>query len=235
MIKIIGIGKAGNKVLDFLKTQAFHFLDEEEIEFFSIRNYEDYKLLKYDENVTFYTIAGLGGETGTKYIRLITKEAKNLQIKHKNILLLPFSYEGKGMGVNGLLKKLVLANQNIELFANDDLVTEASRNLDESELLRLYDKKIFEVINTKKHIENSSFIIDKVVNNKKYISIMIFSLKHYKQFLISPKFKMIDYKFIGEEMPTSFGIVDEKYGITDCDDIKKIAVNILDTYLSKTT
>ena len=192
-------------------------------------------MLKYDEKVTYYTIAGLGGETGTKYIRLITKEAKNLKINHKNILLLPFSHEGKGLGANGLLQKLVTINQNIELFANDDLVTSQNRDLDESELLRLYDKDIFEVINDKKVIANNSFVIEKVIHTKKYRSLMVFSVKHYKQFLISPKFKIIDYKYVGEDVPTTFGIIDEKHGITDCDDIEKIAQNILNNYLNKTT
>jgi hypothetical protein len=237
MIKVIGIGKAGANVLNYLKKQNFHILKEEEkeIEFIEIRNFEDYKLLKYDEKDMLYLIAGLGGETGTKYARLINKEASNLKVELKNIFFLPFSHEGKAITVNGFVLKQVKINPNIELFANDDLVVPKNRDFDELELLRLNDKDIFELINCKTPVKNSSFIIEKTVHMTKYKTITYFSPKHYKMFIIFPKLKLIANKALGEEIESSFGIIDKKYSITDLIDIEDIAHKALDAYLKETT
>jgi len=235
MIKIIGVGDAGCNIVNYLKIQKFHTSEDEEYEFFEIQSYEDFKLLVYDDNDILYLVSGIGGEFGTNYTRKITKEACNLKIKIKNIIILPFSYEGKGSSANGLLSKLIILNQNIELLANDDLIIEKNRDLEESELLRLYDKSVFEIINIDQQKVNNCFIIKKKIDKKYFKAIMIFSLKTYKLILLEPSFKLIDRQTMAINAPEDFGIIDPKNSITNCIDIEKIAIKLLDNYIQKTT
>jgi cell division GTPase FtsZ len=235
MIKTIGIGDAGCNIVKYLKIQNFNKKEDDGYEFFELQSFDDFKLLIYDEKDILYLISGLGGEFGTNYTRKITKEATNLKAQIKNIIILPFSHEGKGTSANGLLSKLITMNQNIELLANDDLMSEKNKDLDESELLRLYDKPIFEIINTEQQKVNNCFIIDKKIEKKYFKAMMIFSPKTYKLILLEPSFKLIEKQTMAINAPEDFGIVDPEESITNCIDIKEIAIKLLDTYILETT
>lgn len=141
MFKIIGIGGCGNNILEFIKKQN---LKQQDYEFISVKNDDEYQVIKFKEEDKVFTISGLGRQTGTKYTKLISQMAVNDNVKINNLLILPFKFESSSKKADDDLKELLDLHVNIEVYANDDASDD--KDLKMSTIMRIYDQRIYEKI-----------------------------------------------------------------------------------------
>ena len=73
MIKIIGIGKCGNNILEFIKKQNLQD-KKSNFKFISIKNDSDVASIDYKQDDTIITVSGFGGNTAGKLTNKITKD-----------------------------------------------------------------------------------------------------------------------------------------------------------------
>jgi len=196
MIKIVGIGKCGNNLLEFIKKQNLQD-KKSNYKFISIKNDSDVASIDYKQDDTIITVSGLGGNTAGKLTNKITKDIIANDGKIKNIIVLPFSMEFTIKQAVEELEQLVSINQNIEIFANDDILNESNQNKTMSELMKDYDKVIFDAVTKENQRVMKSFFIDIKKEDKIYKAIINFWSKSYKITLVEPKCKMIDNSSIG--------------------------------------
>jgi len=105
MIKIIGISRCGNNILEFLKKQNYQLKKELNYQFISV-NDDNFNNMNFNKDDMIFTIAGYGGSKGHKYTESITEKAIKENIKIKNFIILPFSFESKSNIVNNELEQL---------------------------------------------------------------------------------------------------------------------------------
>ena len=196
MIKIIGIGKCGNNILEFIKKQNLQD-KKSNYKFISIKNDSDVASIDYKQDDTIITVSGLGGNTAGKLTNKITKDIIANDGKIKNIIVLPFSMEFTIKQAVEELEQLVSINQNIEIFANDDISNETNQDKTLSELMKDYDRIIFDAVTKENQRVMKSFFIDIKKEDKIYKAIINFWSKSYKITLVEPKCKMIDNSSIG--------------------------------------
>ena len=233
MIQIIGIGAAGNKVLDYIKKQRFtNFIESQ---FVSISDHEEFKLLNLDDTELVITISGLAGEKSSKYTRLVTKETMLEQVPIKNIIILPFSFEGKSKGVNGALERLVKINPNVQIFSNDDVTNDVTQEMTQNEMMRAYDKEIFETIDKSKQSEWNNYFFEKREGPKLFQVVATYSIKDLKLTLLNPSFKTIDSMTMADNATTTFGLQKKDKSITNIRDVKELTKTMLDEYILKIT
>ena len=148
MFKIIGIGGCGNNILEFIKKQN---LKQQDYEFISVKNDDEYQAIKFKEEDKVFTVSGLGRQTGTKYTKLIAQMAVKDNVEINNIVILPFKFESSSKKADADLKELLALHANVEAYANDD--TSNDKDLKMSTIMRIYDQKIYEKIIDLTHME----------------------------------------------------------------------------------
>lgn len=233
MTKIIGIGRCGNNILEFLKKQNYQVKKDLNYQFISVNDDESFNSIKFSKDEKVFTIAGYGGSKGSKYIELLTKRAIKENINIKNFTILPFSFEGKAHIVNSELEQLFHINQNVEIFANDELLTDANKDKKIPAVMREYDFLVFDRITKKNQFKWRNFIIDKKVKNKIYKAVVTFWSKDYKITLIEPDYKIIDSSHMQYIVPSRFAFKDEDKSTSSIQDIEEIASNVLNNYIEK--
>jgi len=232
MIKIIGIGGCGSNILEFIKKQNLQD-KKSNYKFISIKNDSDVDSIDYNKDDTVITISGFGGNTAGKLTNKITRDIIDNKEKIKNIIVLPFGMEFTIKQAIEELEQLVSINQNIEIFANDDISNETNQDKTMSELMKEYDKIIFDTVTKENQREMKSFFIDIEKNNKIYKAIINFWSKSYKITLVEPKCKMIDNSSIGNiannrfDFHQSIKLDSDKYIV----DIEEVAINKINEYI----
>jgi hypothetical protein len=180
------------------------------------------------------TICGLAGETSAKFVRLINKEAKLQKIEVKNIVMLPFSYEGKNKGVNGTLSRLIDLNPNVEIYSNDDVMNEVPVDMGENEMLRAFDKVIFNAIDRENQTQWNNYIFEIENEHKIFKAVATYSIKQLKLTLLSSSFKTIAETKIQDNSKQVFGIKNKDDKISNIKDVKEVATEMLKNYILKT-
>jgi len=232
MTNIIGVGGCGNNILEFIKKQNLQD-KKSNYKFISIKNNSELASMDYNKNDTVITISGLGGNTAGKLTNKITKDIISNDGNVKNIIVLPFSMEFTIKQAIEELEQLISINQNIEIFANDDILNETNRDKTMSELMKEYDKIIFDTIVKENQREMKSFFIDIKKKDKIYKAIINFWSKSYKITLVEPKCKMIDNSSIGNianhrfDFHQSIKSDSDKFII----DIEEIAIKKINEYI----
>ncbi len=228
MIKIIGIGGCGDNILKFIEKQNLQD-KKSKYKFISIKNDSDLCSIDYDKSDTVITISGLGGNTSGKLTNKITKDIIANIGNLKNIIVLPFSMEFTIKQAIEELEQLVSINQNIEIFANDDISNETNQAKTMSELMKEYDKVIFDTVTKENQRKMKSFFIDIKKEDKIYKAIINFWSKSYKITLVEPICKIIDNSSIGNIANHRFDFrnVSDKFII----DIEEIAINKINEYI----
>lgn len=229
MTKIIAIGGCGNNILEFLKKQNYQIKKELHYEFISVKCEEDIKNIIYSKDDVIFTVSGLGGNTAGKLTKKITKSILANDCKVKNIIILPFSMEFTIKEAIEDLEELITINQNMDIFANDDISNETNQDKTMNELMKEYDKIIFDTIIKENKRDMKSFFIDIKKEDKIYKAIVNFWSKSYKITLVEPTCKMIDSSSVGN-------IADHRYDFKDDNDkyildIKEIAINKINEYI----
>jgi len=228
MIKIIGIGGCGDNILNFIKKQNLQD-KKSDYEFISIKNENDIENINFSSDDTIFTISGLGGNTAGNITLLLSKKIIDNNLKVKNIIVLPFSMEFTTKKAVQKLEELISENQNIKIFANDDISNENNQDKTMSELMKEYDNSIFNEIIRKNQRELKSFIVAIQKDDKTYKAIVNFWSKSYQITLIEPNCKMIHQSSIGNVANHKFDFKndDDKYIV----DIKEIAINAINEYI----
>ena len=177
MTNIIGVGGCGNNILEFIKKQNIQD-KKSNYKFISIKNDSNVDNIDYNKDDTVITISGFGGNTAGKLTSKITKNIIANDCKVKNIILLPFSMEFTIKQAIVELEQLVSINQNIEIFANDDISNETNQDKTMSELMKEYDKIIFDTVVKENQRKMKSFFIDIKKEDKIYKAIINFWSKY---------------------------------------------------------
>jgi len=233
MTKIIGIGRCGNNILEFLKKQNYQVKQDLNYQFISVNDEDSLDNLNLSINDTIFIIAGYGGSKGSKYTEALTKKVIKENIKIKNFIILPFSFEGKEDIVNGEIEQLFSINQNVEIFTNDALLTTDNQDKKMPEIMREYDLLVFSKITQKNQIKWRNFIVKQKVKNKTYKAIVTFWSKDYKITLIEPNYKIIDSSHMPYMASSRFAFKNEDKSISSIIDIEDIANGILSRYIEK--
>ena len=233
MIKIIGIGKCGNNILEFIKKQDFTNI-ENEYKFISVKNDSDIDSIEYQEDDKIFTISGFGGQTASKLTIDLTKSILDNNCQVKNMIIFPFSAETTVNKATQEIEELSFIHKNIEIFPNDALSNENNQDKTMAELMKIYDSKIFNTItaNDKRQLYRS-FIIDTKKDDKVYTAIVHFWSKSFTVTIIEPHYKMIDSGSMMLMIPSRFAFKDEDKSTSSIQDIEEIANNVLNTYIEK--
>jgi len=228
MTKIIGIGGCGDNIVNFIKKQNLQD-NKGNYEFISIKNEDDVANINFSSDDTIFTISGLGGNTAGNLTILLSKKIIDNNLKVKNIIVLPFSVEFTTKKAIQELEELISTNQNIKIFANDDISNENNQDKTMSELMKEYDRIVFDTIIEDNQRELKSFIIDIRREDKIYKAIVNFWSKSYQITLIEPNCKMIHQSSIGNVANHKFDFKNDgnKYIV----DIKEIAINTINEYI----
>ena len=230
MIEVIGIGGCGNNILEFFKKQNLQD-KKSNYEFISLKDDNDIKNLNLSNDNTIFTISGLGGNVGGNLTISLSKKILNNSHRVKHIIILPFSMEHTTKKAIKELEELMSINQNIVLFANDDISNENNQDKTINELMRDYDSTIFTTIIEDNQRELRSFIIDIKNEDTRYKAMVNFWSKSYKITLLEPACKMIHQSSIGNVANHRFDFEDNKD--EHIVDIKKMANNALKHYIEK--
>lgn len=233
MVKIIGIGSNGSKIIEYIK--KYQFISKKvNYEFLLVDNQEDFRKLNFEDTQLVITISGLAGDAGAKYTRLINKETKLENIKTKSIIILPFSYEGKNKGVNGFLERLIKINSNVEIYSNDDVTNEVPIEMGTSDIMRAFDKVIFDSLNKENQTEWNNHFLQTMHNGKIFKALATFSLRKLKLTLLNPNFKTIAETRLENNSKLVFGLQDKNNSISNVKDVKEVSLEMLKNYISKT-
>jgi hypothetical protein len=233
MIKIVGIGRCGNNILEFIKKQSIQIKKDLKYQFISVNDDDSLNNIKISSGDIIFTVAGYGGSKGSTYTEALTKKVIGKNIEIKNFIILPFLFEGKEDIVNHQIEQLFSINQNVELFPNDELLTKSNQDKKIPELMREYDVLIFNRITNEKQVKWRNFITKHKVKNKTYKMVVTFWSKDYKITLIEPIYKIIDSSHMLHMTPSRFAFKDEDKSISSIQDIEKIANNVLINYIKK--
>ncbi|MEA2017345.1 MAG: hypothetical protein U9N59_02755, partial [Campylobacterota bacterium] len=182
---------------------------------------------------TIFTISGLGGNTAGNLTILLSKKIIDNNLKVKNIIVLPFSMELTAKKAVKELEELISINQNIKIFANDDISNEKNQDKTMSELMKEYDSIIFNEIIRENQRELKSFIVAIQKDDKTYKAIVNFWSKDIHTTLLEPNFKLIDNTHMSYGIPSRFAFKDEDRSISSIQDIEEIANNVLSHYIEK--
>jgi cell division GTPase FtsZ len=230
MTKIIGIGSFGNNILEFLKKQNYQVKRDLNYEFISIDSDDDIASLENEEDDIIFTISGLGGNTSGNLTINLTKNILEQYLNVKNIIILPFSIDTSIKKNIQELEQLISINQNVEVFSNDDISNENNLDKPMSELMRVYDLKIFDRITKKNQINWRSFFISTEVNDVSYKAVVTFWSKDYKVTLLEPEYKILDASHMPYMAPSRFAFHDEDRSTSSIMNIEEIASKILNNY-----
>lgn len=228
MTKVIGIGGCGNNILEFLKKQNFQSA-KSFYEFVSVHSENECDNIKFDASDTIFTIAGLGGNTGGKLTKKISEKVIDNKLKIKNLLLLPFNAETNHKKANIDLEELLKINQNIEVYANNDLSDDSTLKM--IDIMKLADEKIFESIKRKNQVTWQNFIVEQQSQDIHFKALVSFWSKDFKITLIEPKYKMIEASHMPLFAPSRFDIKEVSKEISSIQDIEEIAQNALSQYI----
>ena len=231
MIKIVGIGGCGDNILAFIEKQNLQD-KKSDYEFMSIKNEDDIKNINFSSDDTIFTISGLGGNTAGNLTILLSKKIIDNNLKVKNIIVLPFSMEFTTKKAIQELDELISVNQNIKIFANDDISNENNKDKTMSELMREYDSNIFNEIIRENQRELKSFIVAIQKDDKTYKAIVNFWSKDIHTTLLEPNFKLIDNTHMSYGIPSAFVFKNGDKSIKGVD-VEETANNILNAYIDK--
>jgi len=227
MIKIIGIGRCGRNILEFVSKQNFQ-IKKTNFDFVFVKNVEDIENIEISEDDTIFTISGLGGSIGSKLTKEFTKKIIEKGIRLKNIVILPFSIESNSKKAIADLEELIEINQNLEVYANEDV---ADKDLTMSQLMRLHDVLIFDRVSRENQVNWRNFIIEKKVENISYKALMTFWSKNLKVTLLEPSFKVIGNTHMPLMAPSRIAFKDEDKSTSSIQDIEEIAYRVLNEYI----
>ena len=233
MIKIIGIGRCGNNILEFFKEQNIINI-ENDYDFISVKHDADIDSIEYKEEDKIFTISGFGGNSAAKLIIDLTKKVIDKNYQLKNIIIFPFNYETTTQKAIQSIAELSAIHRNIEIFPNDALLDKNSQDKTMAELMRLYDSEIFNTItiHDKRQLYRS-FVTSVKHDDEIYTAIVHFWSKAYDITLIEPTYKIISSSNMMLMIPSRFAFKDEDKSSSSIQNIEEIAHNILNNYIEK--
>jgi len=188
-MKIIGIGRCGNNILEFIKKQDFTKIQDKH-EFVSVENITDIASFECNEADKIFTISGFGGDSSAKLTIDLTKKLLKNNVQVKNMIIFPFNIESRTNKAIQGIDELSSVHKNIEIFSNDALLNEDNQDKTMAELMKIYDSEIFNTItiHDKRQLYRS-FIISTKKDDKVYTALVHFWSKSYTIDIVTPKFE----------------------------------------------
>ena len=223
MFKIIGIGRCGNNLLDFLKNQNFQ-ITKSRYEFISVNSLSDLENIDFNKSDRIFTLAGLGGDSGGSLTLRLNEKAISQKLMIKNLLILPFHYETNHKKANLDLEKLLMVNQDIEVYLQD-------KSLLENTSIKSVDERIFESLKRDTRTPWRNFIVENKINNIDYKALVSFWSKDYTITLIEPKYSLIADAHLPFIAPSRYDFKDAHCETSNIQDIKAIAQKALVGYV----
>jgi hypothetical protein len=220
MIKIVATGRSTFKILDYIKNQNFYG-KKENYQFFFVDDHDNFKEVTFKDTDLIIVISSLICDTSSKFMHMITREATNEKIDVKNIVILPFSFEGGGQKVNSMLRRLININQDVLVYPSDDVLKSSDLDATPDELIRKNDDIIYKYILENINHKVNNIIISEASEGITYQALATFDEKKLIVTLLNPSFTKIDSITIKGESSINFGIKDKKIRKSTEDQEKK--------------